>query len=72
MKYKAKPIMGIYILIITVIGQLALALKYFLLKDMVGCFVALGIALIWAIAASMIHKAMTKKRIVDEKESGSN
>jgi len=70
MKNKIKPIMGIYILIITVIGQLALALKYFLLKDMVGCFVALGIALIWAIAASILHKSMIKKKTVNKKESG--
>ena len=56
MREKTRPTWGLWILIITVVAQLALSLKYFLSKDLLGGFITLATAIIWAIAASKLTR----------------
>ncbi len=56
MREKTRPTWGLWILIITVVAQLALSLKYFLNRDLLGGFITLATAIIWAIAALRITK----------------
>ena len=64
MKEKSKPPkpgLVIVVLVITVIAQVALSIKYWFQDDMVGGIIALGTAIIWAIIAIQRYRSVMKK-----------
>jgi threonine/homoserine efflux transporter RhtA len=61
MQSKPTTTVGIVVLVITVIAQLGLSMKYFTQNDLVGGFIAFGTAIVWAIAASVWYKSVSKK-----------
>lgn len=62
MQGKAKRILGIVVLVITVVAQLALSMKYFTQNDLLGGFIAFVTAIVWAVAASVWYKSIAKKK----------